>query len=257
MTFISVIIITLNEEKNLLRCLESVKRIADEIIVVDSASTDNTVTIAESFGAQVFQHAFEGYVKQKQIATGYAKHDWVLSIDADEQLSPELEQSILQLKTNGFTHDAYKISRLTNYCGKWIKHCVWYPDRIVRLFNNHKGNWQGGTVHEAWVPESKDTPVLKGELFHYSFTTISEHIKKTDKYAELGARDAVSRGKDCSVLKIMVAPNWKFFADYILRLGILDGYYGYIICKINSYGSLMKYARIRQYARMKREGKVN
>lgn len=256
MTPISVIIITLNEEKNLQRCLESVKRIADEIIVVDSASTDHTVTIAESFGARIFQHTFTGYVQQKQIATGYAKNDWVFSIDADEELSPELGESILQLKINGFVQDAYRISRLTNYCGKWIRHCGWYPDRIVRLFNKNKGNWEGGTVHEAWVPADKHAPVLKGELYHYSFTTISEHVKKTDKYAELGARDAVTRGKDCTVLKIMVAPNWKFFADYILRLGILDGYYGYIVCKINSYGSLIKYARIRQYAKMKREGKI-
>jgi glycosyltransferase involved in cell wall biosynthesis len=253
---VSVVIITLNEEKNLERCLRSVKRIADEIVVIDSMSTDRTVVIAESHGARLYQQKFTGFVEQKRIATTIATHDWVFSIDADEALSPELEQSILAFKNSSPPANAYRISRITNYCGKWIKHCGWYPDRIVRLFNKTKGQWQGGTVHEKWEPADKNPgPLLSGELLHYSYSSLSEHVKKTDKYTELGARDAVKNGKDCSMLKILLVPGWNFFASYIIRLGILDGYYGFIICKMDAYGSFIKYAKTREYARLQREGK--
>jgi glycosyltransferase involved in cell wall biosynthesis len=254
---LSAVIITLNEERNLARCLNSVKRVADEIIVVDSMSTDNTVQIAESFGAIVYQHSFAGFVEQKRKATEYANNDWIISIDADEEVNPELEQCIIDLKEHGPRHDAYKLSRLTNYCGKWIKHSGWYPDRLIRIFNKNKGSWHGETVHESWQShEGSTTGMLKGQLLHYSYTTITQHVKKIEKYTELGARDAVKNGKDCSLLKLIIVPNWKFFAYYIIRLGILDGYYGFIICKLESYASFVKYAKIRQYARMKRERKI-
>lgn len=256
MTPISVVLITFNEERNLARCLESVKRIADEIIVVDSMSTDNTVAIAESFGAKVHHQHFTNYVEQKKIATEYASHDWVFSVDADEVLSPELEQSIKKFKMSSHRLNAYKISRITNYCGQWIKHSGWYPDRIIRLFNKTLGGWHGGSVHEHWElnGENGKTGLLKGHLLHYSFSSISEHVKKLDKYTELGARDAVERGKDCGLLKLIVGPRWNFFQAFILQRGILDGYYGYVICKLHEYSSFAKYAKIRQYARMKRKG---
>jgi glycosyltransferase involved in cell wall biosynthesis len=256
MTPISVVLITLNEERNLARCLQSVKRIANEIIVVDSMSTDNTVAIAESFGARVIQQHFTNYVEQKKIATAYAAHEWVLSIDADEALSPELEDSIQKFKILSTTFNAYKISRITNYCGQWIKHSGWYPDRITRLFDKTQGAWHGGSVHEHWElsEKSEKTGLLKGELLHYSFNSIADHVKKLDKYTELGARDAVERGKDCSLLKLVVGPRWNFFQAFILQLGILDGYYGYVICKLHEYSSFVKYSKTRQYARMKRNG---
>ncbi|RYE25058.1 MAG: glycosyltransferase family 2 protein [Sphingobacteriales bacterium] len=249
---LSVVIITYNEEKNLGRCLESVRRIADEIIVVDSNSTDKTVEIAEQYGAKVFQHPFEGYVKQKIIATNHATHNWVFTLDADEVVTPELEQSILATKT-GNNLDAYKIARITNYCGKWIKHSGWYPDYITRLFDRTKGQWHGGNIHEHWELDNKvEIGLLGGHLLHYSYPTISSHIGKIEKFTELSARDAVARGKDCSLLKVLLVPGWNFFVTYILKLGILDGYYGFIICKLDSYVSFIKYAKIRQYAAEKR-----
>jgi glycosyltransferase involved in cell wall biosynthesis len=252
---ITAVLITLNEGRNLANALASLKPVADEIIVVDSYSTDNTIEIAKSFGARVYTHTFEGFIKQKKIATDYAGNNWILSIDADEVLTPELQQSILNAKENP-RYDAYRISRITNFCGKWIKHCGWYPDRIVRLFDKTKGDWQGGTVHEHWEPTTPSTiGLLNGLMQHYSFSTIADYTRKIEKYSELGARDAVARGKDRSLLHIWLVPKWNFFTSYILRLGILDGYYGYLICKLSAYESFLKYTKIRQYARMKRQGK--
>lgn len=253
---LSVAIITLNEEKNLERCLRSLTRIADEIVIVDSFSTDRTIAIAEQYSARIIQHAFEGYVKQKNIACEKTSYDWVLSIDADEVISPELEQSILSVK-NDTKYRAYTMSRLTNYSGKWIKHSGWYPDRKIRLFNKSAGQWIGDRIHEKWEAHSKTEPVgkLSGDLMHYSFYCISDHIKKIEKYTEISARTAVERGKSCSILKILVVPKWNFFVNYILRLGFLDGYYGLIVCMFTSYETQIKYAKIRQYAQLKKQGK--
>lgn len=252
---ISAVIITLNEEKKIEQCIRSLKNIADEILVFDSFSTDNTVSIAKQLGAKVLQHKFEGYMQQKELATNAAQYDWIFSIDADEVVTERLEKSILQIKNGQFEYSAYQVSRITNYCGKWIKHCGWYPDKVTRLIDRTKGSWGGGSVHEHWVQNTTTpTGLLKGDLLHYSYDTISQHIIKIDKFTELGARDAVAKGKDCSKLKVWLAPKWYFFTAYILQLGILDGYYGYIICKYSSFGKMIKYGKIRQYAKMKREG---
>ncbi len=154
--------------------------------------------------------------------------------------------------------DAYKIARITNYCGKWIKHCGWYPDHIVRLFDKTKGQWHGGSIHEHWELNKKsEIGLLKGHLLHYSFPTMSDYIGKINKYTELSARDAVSKGKDRSLLQILVVPKWNFLVKYIFRLGILDGYYGYVICKLDSYVTFVKYTKIRQYAAEKRKERIN
>lgn len=253
---LSVAIITLNEEKNLERCLQSVSRIADEVVIVDSFSTDATPDIATKFGAKIISHKFEGFVKQKNIACEATTHNWVLSIDADEVVSPELEQSILSVKAEP-RHEIYRLARLTNYCGKWIKHSGWYPDRKIRLFDKTKGEWTGDMIHEKWQPYDSNitTGNLSGDLLHYSFYTISGHVKKIEQYTEMSARAAAARGKTCSMLKIMVVPKWNFFINYIIRLGFLDGYYGFIVCSLTSFESRIKYAKTRQYHRWKKEGK--
>lgn len=249
---LSVVIITYNEEDNIEQCLKSVLRIADEIIVVDSMSTDRTVEIAKQYNARTYLHPFEGYVKQKIIATGYASHNWIFTLDADEVVTAELEESILKTKT-GERLDAYKIGRITNYCGKWIKHSGWYPDHIVRLFDRTKGQWHGGSIHEHWeLNTTGNIGLLNGHLLHYSYPTLSHHIRKIDKFTELSARDAVAHGKDCSLFKILIVPKWNFIVTYFFRLGFLDGYYGYLIAKLDSYVSFIKYNKIRQYARQKR-----
>jgi glycosyltransferase involved in cell wall biosynthesis len=253
---LSVAIITLNEEKNLERCLKSVSRIADEVVIVDSFSTDATLSIAAKYDARIIQHVFEGFVRQKNIASEVTTYNWVLSIDADEVISPELEQGILSVKANP-RHQVYRLSRLTNYCGKWIKHSGWYPDKKIRLFDKSMGEWTGDMIHEKWQPNDSNITIgeLKGNLLHYSFYTISDHVKKIEKYTEMSARAAATRGKSCSMLKIMVVPKWNFFINYIVRLGFLDGYYGFIVCSLTSLESRIKYAKTRQYAKWRNEGK--
>ncbi len=253
---LSVVIITLNEEKNLERCLLSVKRIADEIVVIDSLSTDNTVPIAEKFGARIISQKFLGHIEQKNFAAQQAANDWVLSLDADEVVTPEMEQSILAVKANT-THDAYSFPRLNNYCGKWIKHSGWYPDRKTRLFNRTKGEWTGENPHDRWelYDKAKKPKQLNGDLQHYSFYTISDHVKKIEKYSDIAARLRVAKGKNYSILQIVIVPQWKFVSDYFIRLGFLDGYEGFIICKLGAMEKMIKYSKTRQYAQMKKQGK--
>ncbi|RYD54712.1 MAG: glycosyltransferase family 2 protein [Sphingobacteriales bacterium] len=251
---ISVVIITLNEERNIARCLESVRKVADEIVVIDSASTDRTADIAKQYGARVIIQPFLGYVEQHNFANKQASNDWLLVLDADEALSEQLEKSILAVKKQP-THNAYKFARLTNYCGTWIKHSGWYPDKKIRLIDRRTGSWAGHKVHEYWQQEQGSLGELKGDLLHYSFYTISQHIKQTEKFSELWALAAAENGKDCSILKVWLAPKWSFFSNYVLKLGFLDGYAGYLVCKYTALYTMIKYAKLRQYARWLHEGK--
>lgn len=252
---ISAFIISFNEEKNIGRCIASLKKIAAEIIVVDSFSEDNTVAIAESLGAKVIQRPFNGYGEQKLFAQNQTLHDWVLSIDADEVLSPELEKSILLL-AEPMLFAAYHVNILTNYCGKWIRHCGWYPQSKIRLWNKKKGSMTADKVHEGIVLHDKNAAegLLKGDVFHYSYNTISDHIRKIEHYSEIGARFDVERGKKCSLIKLLIAPRLQFISDFIFHRGFLDGYYGYIVCKNSSFASFVKYAKIRQYTQLKKNG---
>ncbi len=257
MTRLSVVIITLNEERNIERCLESVKDIADEILVVDSVSKDNTVAIAEKYGARIISQPFLGHIEQKNFAAENAIYDWILSIDADEALTETLRRNIADVKNN-LKYNGYSFPRLNNYCGKWIKHSGWYPDQKIRLFNRKHGMWKGENPHDRWTfhNEQETEGKLKGDLLHYSFYTISDHIKKIEKYTEIAARLRVEKGKNYSLAKIWLVPVWKFFSDYILRLGFLDGYEGLLICRLGAMESMIKYSKTRQYARMKKEGKA-
>ncbi|MBL7718112.1 MAG: glycosyltransferase family 2 protein [Flavipsychrobacter sp.] len=247
---LSAAIITYNEERNIARCIESVKEIADEILVVDSHSTDNTVAIAESLGARVIKQAFLGYAAQRTFADNAAKNEWILMLDADEYLSPQLASGIAGIKASAAA-PAYKFARLNRYNGKWIRHGTWYPDRKTRLYNRTKGTWQGGNVHEYWLPTDKavQVPVIKGDLFHDSFKSIADHVGKINKYTDLAAHDAVARGKTSSLVKVCLSPFWTFFTAYIIRLGFLDGYEGYLIARLSAYMTFLKYSKIRQYSR--------
>lgn len=252
---LSVVIITLNEEKNLERCLLSIKKVADEIVVVDSLSTDNTVAIAQQHGARIISQKFLGHVEQKNFAASQAAYDWVLSLDADEALTPELEQSILNIKKSP-AYNAYRFPRLNNFCGKWIRHSGLYPDAKIRLFNRTHGAWIGENPHDKWVLANNEKEGnLKGDLLHYSFYSISDYVKKIEKYTEIASRLRVEKGKSYSVLKIWLVPKWKFFADYIIRLGFLDGYEGLLVCRLNAMETMIKYAKTRQYAEWKKQGK--
>ena len=257
MVSISVVIITFNEERNLARCLDSVKDIADEIVIVDSHSTDNTTEIARRYNAKVIEQAFMGYREQKNFANNQAAHDWILSLDADEVVTPMLKKNILEVK-KGPWHDVYQMPRLTNYCGHWIKHSGWYPDKKLRLFNRTMGEWKGGKIHEYWAlhDTKQKTGTLQENLLHYSYYSISDHIRVIDKFTEISAMEAALNGKDSSLIKIWLGPKWNFCTSYIIRLGILDGYYGYIVCKLSSYAAFIKYVKIRHYAELKRKGQL-
>ncbi len=243
---LSVVIITLNEEKNIGRCLESVKEIADDIVVVDSGSTDNTETICKSYGARVIRHPFEGYVKQKNFADAQANYDHILSLDADEVLSEELLQSVKKVKEH-FDADGYTMNRLTNYAGKWIRHSGWYPDVKLRLFNRRKGAWTGLLIHEKFeMDEGSKVKHLKGDLLHYSFPSVEDHRKQADKFTTLGAQADFEKGKKAPFYKIWGGPVVKFVKDYVFNMGFLDGKAGLTICWISAGATHDKYKKLKE-----------
>lgn len=242
---LSVVIITLNEERNIARCLSSVKEIADDIVVVDSGSTDRTEEICRQYGVNFVVRRWNGYSDQKNFANLQAKHDCILSIDADEELSPELIQSIKEAK-NKEEIAYYKINRLTNYCGKWIKHGGWYPDIKLRIFDRNLSHWEG-SIHETLTNE-KNIPIvlLNGNCNHYTYYNLTEHIAQANKFSELSAQDMFQRGKKHGFIKLFISPLAKFFRNYIMRTGFLDGIYGLAIACISAQAVFWKYAKLKQ-----------
>lgn len=243
---ISLVIITYNEEQNIARCIESVGPLADEIVVVDSFSTDNTETICRKYGVKFVQHVFEGHIQQKNYAITQASHPNILSLDADEALSDKLRDSINKVKQH-WECDGYYFNRLTNYCGKWIRHSGWYPDRKLRLFDSRKGRWAGINPHDSYELKQGSTVCwLKGDLLHYCFSSIQEHVEQTNKFSEEGAKALYNKGKRSNTLKIIVKSAARFFRNYFLKQGFRDGYYGYLICSISAFSALLKYAKLRE-----------
>ncbi|HMR93108.1 MAG TPA: glycosyltransferase family 2 protein [Chitinophagaceae bacterium] len=242
---ISVVIITYNEEKNIGRCIDSVRPVADEVVVLDSFSSDDTVAIAKSKGARVYQQPFAGYVSQKNKVLEMASCDYVLSLDADEELSDELCQSILNLKSRRFVFHAYVMNRRNKYCGRFIRHGTWYPDRKIRLFEKNTLRWGGPDVHEKIIlPPRMAVYPLKGDLLHYTFESVSDHKKNNDKYSTIAARSLYKSGKRISPLKIAASPAWAFINSFILRLGFLDGYRGLVIACQQARYHYYKYAKL-------------
>ena len=241
---LSVVIITFNEEQNIGRCLQSVQDLADEVVVLDSYSTDRTKDICLQYHASFYEHAFAGHIEQKNRAITYASYDHVLSLDADEALTPELYRSIEKVKAN-WQYDGYVLSRLTNYCGQWIRYCGWYPDRKLRLFDRRKGSWTGQNPHDRYEVQGS-THNLQGDLLHYSYHSISQHMKQIDFFTDISSQVAFEKGKTANLLGIWVRSNFKFFRDYILKLGFLDGYYGYVVCKNAAHAKFLKYVKLKE-----------
>lgn len=246
MANLSVVIITLNEEKNIARCLRSLEGLSDDIVVVDSGSDDLTESICKSFGVRFYHHEWMGYADTKNYANSLAKYPLILSLDADEALSDELRVSIRSV-LHEQKSSVYSMNRLTNYCGKWIRHGGWYPDVKIRLFNNEAGYWSGSHVHET-LKLKNGAPVehLKGDLLHYSYSSVAEHIQQSNHFSDLAARKAFESGQMSSLFKVIFSPVIKFKRDYIFKAGFMDGYYGYIICRISAFATFMKYAKLRQ-----------
>ena len=244
---LSVVIITHNEEKNIERCLVSVLPIADEIVVLDSYSTDKTEAICRKHGAAFYQHAFDGHIQQKNRAITLAKHQHVLSLDADEAIDKTLTESILRVKKN-FEKQGYYMNRLTNYCGHWVKHCGWYPDTKLRLWNKEKGEWRGLNPHDKFELFEGDaqTGHLKGDILHYSYYTIEDHYKQVSYFTDIASKAYVASGKSAPAYKLFINPVAKFIGHYFLNLGFLDGKAGFLISKISAYATYLKYKKIRQ-----------
>jgi len=238
---LSVVVITFNEERNIERCLNSLHGLADEIIVVDSFSTDRTAAICEKAGVRFVEQKWLGYSEQKNFGNKLATHDYILSIDADEALSNELKNSILAVKSQGF-EGAYSFNRLTNYCGKWIKHSGWYPDTKVRIFNRNSVVWQGA-LHETLTMNNIPINHLKGDLLHYSYYTHDEHLRQIAKFTDIAAQDYVNSGKKHSPVKLYGSPVAKFVRDYFINLGFLDGKAGFTICRLSAKATYLKYKK--------------
>ena len=250
---LSVVIITLNEEKNIQRCLNSVKHVADEIVVVDSLSTDNTEQICQSYGVKFIKHKFDDYVTQKNYANSKASYDYILSLDADEALSEELEKSVLNAKVV-FDVDGYTMNRLTNYIGSWVHHCGWYPDKKMRLFDRRKGSWEGVIIHEQFnLYQGGTEKHLKGYLLHYSFHSVEEHKKQTEKFTTLGAEADFKRGKKVTFFKLIFGPPIRFIRDYFFLLGILDGSVGFRICYSSANATYLKYKKLKNKYNSRKE----
>ena len=243
---ISAVIITYNEEKNIERCLLSLQDVADEIVVVDSFSNDKTPQICEKFSqVRFYRQKWLGYSKQKNYANSLATYDFILSIDADELLSAELIKSIRKIKTDNIDNTVFSMNRLTNYCGSWIRHSGWYPDTKIRLFQKFI-RWEGDIHEKLALPSNVKIKKLKGDLYHYTIYNVSEHLKQVDKFTTIAANELFKKGKRSHLIDVFIRPKWKFFRDYFINLGILDGFAGYNVCKISAFATFLKYSKLKE-----------
>lgn len=244
---ISAIIITQNEGRNIGRCITSLKGVADEVVVVDSGSTDDTENICRELGTTFQHHDWEGYSGQKNYAETLATGSWILSIDADEALSEELRESLLLLKTSEPSSETvYSFCRLTNYCGHWIRHCGWYPDEKVRLWRKGTCEWDGVVHEELKYHRTVKQIRLQGDLLHYSYYSVEEHAARQVKYATLAAQKAHEQGKRSPAGALVVKPLWTFLRGYIFKGGFLDGRAGFVVCRMAAFYTLVKYAILRE-----------
>ncbi len=250
MTPLSVVIITFNEAANITRCIHSVRTFADEIVVVDSYSTDGTKSIAEDLGAKVILHAFEGYIEQKNYAITTAKFPFILSLDADEWLELPLIERITEIKKNPLA-DGYIFNRLNNYCGKWIKHGAWFPDKKLRLWDSRKGAWKGMNPHDEFVMEpTAKIQYVPLSILHQSYPTIDSHRQKIEKFAELAATAYLKNNKKSGVVNVWFNPCFRFIRDYIFKGGFLDGYFGLVIAWYSALEVHKKYIKLKELRRL-------
>ncbi|MCC6578187.1 MAG: glycosyltransferase family 2 protein [Flavobacteriales bacterium] len=241
---ISAVIITRNEEANIARCLEGLKGLVQEVVVVDSGSTDNTRRIAEAHGARVVERAWTNYSDQKNYANGLATQAYILSVDADEVPSAELARSIRAAAAAGL-HGTYRMHRLTNYCGHWVRHGGWYPDTKTRLFPKGGAHWSGDHVHEVLEPApGLPETLLRGDLLHYSYNSLEDHQERIERYSDLHAQAMFRAGRRAGVLKRWLSPLAKFMQGYLLQAGFLDGKAGWHIAVLSARAVRLKYAKL-------------
>ena len=248
MTPISAVLITLDEEPRIAAAIESV-RFCDEVLVVDAGSRDRTREVAEAAGARVTVSApWPGFTEQRTRATAAARHDWVLTVDADERVSPALRAEIEALRARGFDCAGYRMPRVSFYLGRWIRGTDWYPDPQLRLFDRRRGAWTGGLVHESF---KTDGPVgrLRHEIEHRSYEDIADHLSAIDRYTTLWARQAHQDGRRAGPVDGCLASTWAFLRNYVVRGGFLLGEAGLTVSVLNAYYTFAKLAKLRELAR--------
>ena len=244
---ISIAIISKNEEANLRRCLASAAGLAEEIVIVDSGSTDGTAAVAAEFGARFVHQDWLGYTDQKNLCNSFCTQPWILALDCDEELSPELRESVAAFFDRGESsvYNAAWMPRCVWFLGRWIRHGDWYPDKKVRLFRREKGQWAGhasSQVHERLVVDGAHT-TLRGDLYHYSFTGMGHYLDKHLSYTQVFADHEKAAGRGWSLVDAVFRPWWRFFRAYFIKLGFLDGFPGLWIAISTAYFTFLRYSR--------------
>ena len=244
MTKISAVLISLNEEAKIGRALESLRDVADEIVVVDSGSNDRTEEICRRFTDRFLQRTWPGYRLQKQFATDQAEHDWVLSLDCDEELSDDLRRELLEWKAAPRSSDVgYRLPRMTRFMGRWLRH-AWHPDRQLRLYRRDSGSWQGGNVHESFRIEASPVGEFRHPILHYTYSDFSEYLQQLDRFSTLSAADYLDRGKSAGPWSIALGPPAAFIKSYLLKRGFLDGLAGFVACAFTATSTLFKLLKL-------------
>ena len=239
---ISACIITLNEESRIRDCLESVKWV-DEIIVVDSFSTDKTIDICREYTDKVYQRAWTGNIDQKNYTIGLAKCDWILSLDADERLSPGLIEEIQEAVCNPGNAAGFFFPRRSFYLGRWIYHGDWYPDYQLRLFKRDCGQWQGTNPHGRVIIDGK-TKYMKHDIYHFNYKNFSHQLKTIDNYSNIFANVMIEKNKGFSLFQLFFRPLYKFIKVYFIKMGFLDGLPGFILAVSNAFYIFVKYVKL-------------
>jgi glycosyltransferase involved in cell wall biosynthesis len=243
---LSVVVITFNEESNIERCLNSVKSIADDVVIVDSYSTDKTQEIAKKLGARVIFQKFLGHIEQKNFAITQAKYPLILSLDADEAIDDKLKEEIIKIKDKR-SADGYAINRYNNYVGKWIDYGAWKSDFKLRLWDSRNGKWGGINPHDVFeMQEQAIIEKIAGNILHWSYKSVEEHQNKIEYFSDIAAKAYKKKGKKSSWFKIIFSPCFRFIRDYIFKLGFLDGSYGFIIAKLTAYEVYLKYKKLKE-----------
>ena len=241
---LSVTIITLNEAEHIAAAIDSVS-FADEIIVVDSGSTDATVEIARNKGVRVLSREWPGWVEQKNFAAAQASNDWIFSLDADERVTPVLAAEIREILSGNPTHRGYRVPRVTYHLGRWIRTTDFYPDYQTRLYDRRAARWRGKYIHES-VEVDGGAGQLRNEMQHYSYRNLGDHLDRINHYTTLAARQMHEAGRRAGVLDLLVHPPAAFFRNYVLRRGVLDGTAGFTISAMNAYAVFLKFAKLRE-----------
>jgi glycosyltransferase involved in cell wall biosynthesis len=247
-------VITRDEAANIDACLASLVW-ADEILVVDCHSTDDTASRARARGARVIVRDWPGYAAQKNFAASEARHDWILSVDADERVTPELADEICRVIGSGADRAGYRVPRLTWHLGKWIRTTDWYPDYQLRLYDRRRADWPARPVHES-VHANGPVGQLTHDLQHFAYRDVSHHHQTMDRYTTLAARQLHADGRRAGLLDLVLHPPAAFVRNYVLRRGVLDGAAGFIISAMNAYYVFLKFAKLYELGQTRTAGRT-